>query len=248
MDPLRHPRWACARYVFSRNPHSRSSPSLDPAGSKLEAATHFQQFYWVAASSRLPFIGMGMAFLRAIAYSANRFAKALPLSFSALMIWFVITVLFQTPSVSSESSDFKDRLQTAVEQAQCELEAEKARIQKELQAREDELQQVRAECKTLSDEVVERKIAIARKQGALRGIRKQRETLWTERTQFQEDLAQVKAICRDVETELNELLDIMPVSEHRPSQDSNWLSSRNPLTGMRSMGWFRRYSSLSSCF
>jgi hypothetical protein len=32
-------------------------------GTKLEAATRFYSFDWVAASSRLPFIGMGMAFL-----------------------------------------------------------------------------------------------------------------------------------------------------------------------------------------
>ncbi|MCG7852522.1 MAG: hypothetical protein MIO92_08375, partial [Methanosarcinaceae archaeon] len=93
-------------------------------------------------------------------------------------------------------------LEEAIEQAERELESEKARIQKELQAREDELQRVRAECKTMSDEIVDRRIAIARQQGELRRIRKQRETLWAERTQFQEDLAQIRSICGDVETEL----------------------------------------------
>jgi biopolymer transport protein ExbB len=138
-----------------------------------------------------------------------------PVSLGALMLLFF---WFQAPCLSSESTDFIDRLQAAVEQAQRELEAEKARIQRELQAREDELQQVRAECKALSDEIVERKIAIARKQSALRPIRKQRETLWAGRTQFQEDLAQIESIGRDVEAELNELLDILPASEHRQSQ------------------------------
>jgi biopolymer transport protein ExbB len=138
-----------------------------------------------------------------------------PVSLGALMLWLF---LFQAPCFASDPTNFEGRLQTAIEQAQRELEAEKTRIQKELQAREEELQRVRAECKTLADEIVERKFAIAEKQGTLREIRKQRETLWTERTQFQEELAQVKAICRDVETELSELLDILPISEHRPNQ------------------------------
>jgi len=140
------------------------------------------------------------------------------MSLRALGICFILTVLFQTPAVSSESTDFESRLQTAVEQAERELEAEKARIQKERLAREEELQQVRAECKTLSDEIVERKIAIAQKQNALRDVRKQRETLWTERTQFQDDRAQLKSIGRDIVTELSELLDILPTSEHRQNQ------------------------------
>jgi biopolymer transport protein ExbB len=130
----------------------------------------------------------------------------------------LLIVLFQTPCLSSDSTDYENRLQTAIEQTQKELEAEKARIQKELQSRRDELQQVRAECKKMSGEIVERKITIARKQISLRNIRKQREALWTERTQFQEDLAQIKSICRDVHTELGELLDTLPVSENRKSQ------------------------------
>jgi len=137
---------------------------------------------------------------------------------NALAIWFLLTVLFQVPSLSSESTDFESRLQSAIEQAERDLDAEKVRIQKEMLAREEELQQVRAECKTLSDEIVERKIAIAQKQNALRDIRKQRETLWTERTQFQEDRAQLKSISRDIVTELSELLDILPTSEHRQDQ------------------------------
>ena len=137
---------------------------------------------------------------------------------STLIIWLLLIVVLQTPCLSSDSTDFEDRLQAAIEQAQNELEAEKARIQKELQVHQSELQQVRAECQKLSDEIVERKIAVAQKQITLRNIREQREKLWTERTQFQEDLAQIKSICRDVHTELFELPDTLPVSEHRQSQ------------------------------
>jgi len=137
---------------------------------------------------------------------------------STLLIWLLLIALLQAPCLSSDSADFEDRLQTAVEQAQKELQAEKARIQKELQIRRDELQQDRAECEKLSGEIVERKIAIAQKQITLRNVRKQRETLWTERKQFQEDLAQIKSLCRDVHTELRELLDTLPVSENQKSQ------------------------------
>jgi biopolymer transport protein ExbB len=135
-----------------------------------------------------------------------------------LIIWLLLTLLLQTTCLSSDLSNYEDRLQTAIKRAQNELEAEKARIQKELQNHQDELQQVRAECKKLSDEIVERKISIAQKLITLRNIRKQRETLWTERTQFQEDLAQIKSIYRDVHIELRELLDTLPVSENRKSQ------------------------------
>ena len=132
---------------------------------------------------------------------------------SAVLICFV-----QTPPVSLGSTAFEDRLNEAIEQAEHELESEKARIQKELQAREDELQRVRAECRTMSYEIVDRRIEIAREQDSLRRIRKQREALWAERTQFQEDLAQIRSICGDVATELGELLDTLPESENRQSQ------------------------------
>ena len=155
--------------------------------------------------------------------------KARSASLGVLMVWFLFTVFFQPPALSSESTDFEDRLQAAVEQAERELEAEKARIQRELQAREDELQKVRAECQTLSDQIVEGKIALAQRQGALRQIRTRRETLWTERTQFQEDLAQIRSIGRDIEVELSELLDILPVSEQRQSQEQQLATLRESL-------------------
>jgi biopolymer transport protein ExbB len=135
----------------------------------------------------------------------------------------LLIVLLQAPCFSSDAPDFENRLQTAIEQAQQELEAEKARIQKELQARRGQLQQVHTECEKLSDEIVERKIAIAQKQVTLRQVRKQRESLWIERTQYLEDLAQIKSICRDVHTELGELLDTLPVSGSRKSQKQQLL-------------------------
>ena len=159
----------------------------------------------------------------------RRIEKAHSVYLITLGIWFLSVLLFPTTSFSSDSTDFEDRLQTAVEQAERELEAETARIQKELLAWEDELQKVREECQMLSGEIVERKIAIAQKQGTLRDLRSRREALWTERTQFQEDLAQIKSICRDVETELNELLDILPPSERRQDQRQQLASLKESL-------------------
>jgi len=149
-----------------------------------------------------------------IGHSAEARSKCLKmLLISVALIHFV-----QTPSISLGSTAFEGRLEEAIEQAELELESEKARIQKELKAREDELQRARAECRTMSDEIVDRRIEIARQQGTLRRIRKQRETLWAEQTQFQEDLAQIRSICGDVETELGELLDTLPASENHQSQ------------------------------
>jgi biopolymer transport protein ExbB len=158
-----------------------------------------------------------------------RFAQTRTLNLGAFVLWFVLSVLVQAPAFSANPTDFENRLQTAIEQAQRELEAEKARIQKELQARENELQQVRTDCRKLSDEIVELKVAIAQKQGGLRQIRKQRETLWTELTQFEEGRAQIKSLCLDVQAELGELLDVLPTSERRQNQREDLASIEESL-------------------
>jgi len=129
---------------------------------------------------------------------------------AVLVIW--------TPCLHAEAIDFVQRLADAIEQTKSELKAQKARIEKEEQTRQNELDQVRAKCRRLADEVVERRISIARKQADLRQNRQQRETLWAEHTQWQEDLSQIRLICGEVEKELTELLGVVPVSEHRRSQ------------------------------
>jgi len=123
-----------------------------------------------------------------------------------------------TPRVCAEAVDFAQRLEGAIREAESELSAEKARIEKEEQAREGELEQARSACRELADEIVERKISIARKQAESRAVRKQREGLWAERTQWQEDLSQIRLICAEVEKELTELVTSIPVSESRRSQ------------------------------
>lgn len=135
-----------------------------------------------------------------------------------LVVCLLAAFVIQTPPLCGDEVDFAQRLQEAVRQTESELQAEKTRIRNEKQAQQDQLEQIRAACRKLSDEVVERKISIARKQAALRQTRQERETLWAERTQWQQDLSQIRSICQDVERELAELVDVLPVSERRQSQ------------------------------
>jgi biopolymer transport protein ExbB len=139
-------------------------------------------------------------------------------SLRILLVSFFVICFAHAPCFPLESTAFEGRLKAAIEQAENELEAEKARIAKEVKANKDQLQRVREECRTISDEVVERKITIAEKQAVLRRVRKQRETLWTERTAFQEDLDRITSICQDIEMEVGELLDVLPTSEDRENQ------------------------------
>jgi biopolymer transport protein ExbB len=132
--------------------------------------------------------------------------------------FFLLILLAPTSFLSADVVEYERRLEEAIKQAESELQAEKTRIQKEQQIWQEELRKTRAECKNLSDEMVECKISIARKQVALRQTRKQRETLWVELTKFQEDLSHLKSICSDAAMELSELMEILPVSEHRKTQ------------------------------
>jgi biopolymer transport protein ExbB len=111
-----------------------------------------------------------------------------------------------------------ERLKVATQQTESELAAEKARIEKEEEARQSELEEFKAECQKLADELVERRVSIARKQTDLRTLRRQREKLWTQRTQWQEDRSQMKVLCAEIEKDLSELLNVVPVSEGRASQ------------------------------
>ena len=120
--------------------------------------------------------------------------------------------------VLAQSSDFQQRLQTAIEQAQNELEQESERIETENQARQTQLNEARSTCQTLADELIERKLAIAEKQQGLARLRRQREALWTEQTQWQQERTEIESICRDVQRELSQLAGTLPVSELRDKQ------------------------------
>lgn len=139
-----------------------------------------------------------------------RFSKIISILF---LVLFLSGIAF-----SSESIGFEDKLQIAVEQAQNELKAERARIQNELEAQKSELRQINAECKYFSDELVERKIAAAQKQKEIQRIREQRETLWSEQNKFEKDVNLIKSICSDAKMEFTDLLEMLPVSENRSRQ------------------------------
>lgn len=141
----------------------------------------------------------------------NRFQKI-------ISIFLIVLFFLSGFTYSSESTGFDDKLQIAIEQAESELKAERARIQKELDAQKNELEQITTECKNFSGEIIERKIALAQKQNEIQQIRRQRETLWAERTQFEKDVSRIKSICLDAKTELTELLEMLPVSENRSEQ------------------------------
>ena len=138
--------------------------------------------------------------------------------FSKIISSFILVFFLSGIAFSSESISYEEKLQIAIQQAENELQAEKARIQKELAAQKNELEQLTTECKSFSDEIVERKISIAQKQKEIQEIRKQRETFWTEQTKFQKDINLVKSICSDAQIELTELIEMLPVSENRVRQ------------------------------
>lgn len=131
--------------------------------------------------------------------------------------------------VWGESSDFQQRLQTAIEQAQNELQQENERIEKENEARQTQLNEARSTCHTLADELLERRLTIAHKQQELARLRRQRETLWTEQTQWQQEQTEIELICHDVQRELGQLASTLPVSELRDEQNQQLSQLRNVL-------------------
>ncbi len=117
--------------------------------------------------------------------------------------------------ICAQSDDFAARLRDAVDQTRAELQAERARMEKEKQARELRLQQTRTASRELAKQIVERRMAVERRKAQLRTARQQRESLWTERTRWQADLSQVRLICEEIERELSEFLSIIPVTRRR---------------------------------
>lgn len=110
------------------------------------------------------------------------------------------------------------RIESAIDEVQAEWQAESQRIEQEKQARHEQLDALRAESLEMADELVERKLAIARKQQALAELRRQREALWAEQTQWQEELTEIAAISGDVQAELSQIAETSPVSESRSKQ------------------------------
>jgi len=120
--------------------------------------------------------------------------------------------------VCAKTEEVEPQIQSVVNETRAELQAERRRIKQEEQARREQRDALRAESQALADELVERKLAVARKQQALAELRRQREALWAEHTQWQEELAEIAMICGDVQTELSHIANTSPVSESRTEQ------------------------------
>jgi len=143
----------------------------------------------------------------------------------------LIAVAMWLPCAHGASGDFEQRLETAIDQAQRELDAERRRIDNEGQARQRQLDDIRATCQELSAELVDRRLSIARKQQELAKLRRDRETLWSERVEWQEELAEIELVCEDMAKELGELADTLPVSEFREAQKQQLSKLRKmPIT------------------
>jgi len=138
---------------------------------------------------------------------------------SALTGCLLMVLLLGPYRISAAEDNFQQRLEQAIEQAQNEQRDEGQRIRKEQETRRTQLEEIRANCETLSDELVERKLAIARKQQELTQLRRRREVLWTEQTQWQQERTEIELICQDVQKELDGLSKTRPPSELRDTQN-----------------------------
>jgi biopolymer transport protein ExbB len=139
----------------------------------------------------------------------------------------LVIVAAWVPCLGAEPVDFIQRLNDAIQQTDSELKAERIRIEEEEKVRQSNINRLRTSCREFADEIVELKLSIARKQAELQRVRAQREILWAERAQWREDRSQMVLVCREIERELAELLDLVPVSENRPGQ----LEQLNRLEG-----------------
>jgi len=131
----------------------------------------------------------------------------------------LLGVVGQPRRAHATLGDFEQRLRRAVDDARDELREEGERIEREAEARREQLDTVRAACGELAGELVARRLAIAGKQRALAALRRRREQLWAERTAWQEEAGEIALICGEVQRELGQLGETLPVSESRREQD-----------------------------
>ena len=134
--------------------------------------------------------------------------------------WLVMAVALLWPvTVFAQSEAFERKVQQAITQARDELRAESERIEREQAIRRQQLDDLGAACRDLSDELVEAKLALAHRQQELAQLREQRETLWTEQVQWQRRQRDIAQVCRDVHEQLGEWSKTLPSSEHRSDQE-----------------------------
>ncbi len=126
-------------------------------------------------------------------------------------------ILFLTTGIglADEERTAQERLQRAVEQAHQELGTERRRIRREDEAQARELQKALAESATLSDELVDRKLSIAKKAATLEGLRAERARLREQHDESQRDEEQIRNIASEAWQRLSDLIETLPPSEYR---------------------------------
>lgn len=130
----------------------------------------------------------------------------------------LLVLLLSGVCAHAQDIDFDQRLEEAIAQTQDELQAERTRMNAEQQARQAELTRIRAENQRLAHELVTGKLALAQQQTELAALRQQRETIWAESMQWQQDQAETKLLCQEVLHTLTAMTDHLPPSEARPQQ------------------------------
>jgi len=132
------------------------------------------------------------------------------------------------PADGATSSVLLDK---AIQQTRQQVQSEQQRFQAESRTREQALTQLRAEQERLAQELIERKLAVARKQAELAQHRSQRESLWSQQFQWQDDRAEIKLICSEAQRELSEWIQDLPPSELRSEQRQALEQLQEALTG-----------------
>lgn len=136
------------------------------------------------------------------------------------LTWLVMATALLWPVTAFAQPDaFEQKVQQATTQARDELRAESERIESEQATRRQQLDDLGTACRDLSDELVEAKLALARRQRELTQLREQRETLWAEQVQWQRQQRDITQVCRDVHGQLGEWSKTLPPSEHRNKQN-----------------------------
>lgn len=130
---------------------------------------------------------------------------------NALFISLVCAVAVQEPSA-------RDRLRKAIEEAKQELAAEGDRISKEESAQEAELLRARETLSKLTDELVDRTVALSRKGKDLDALRQERAALRKARASAVESWAGLHRTGLDAWRKLADLVDALPPSESRAEQ------------------------------
>lgn len=131
---------------------------------------------------------------------------------------FGVFLVFTGSAAAAEEISVQQRLSKAIEQARSQLESERQRIQREDKSQEKHLQEEIARQNSLSDEIVERTISVARKEARLKGLRAERDELRRKQSLLEQEMKNVSIIALDAEDKLSDLFNTLPPSESRLKQ------------------------------